>query len=95
MIEYKGKSCADAFCGKLPFSRLYVGFFAQISSAAGSFPQPRPNSALLHTFCGQQCAQAPRRFLKSLILIRKAVAALQLSSACAGFRVKVLHGICG
>jgi hypothetical protein len=95
MIEYKGKSCADAFCGSMPFCGRYVGFFGQIEPLGRRFPQTRPVFAFLHTFCGQQCAQAPQQPLKLLILSRKALAASELGSACAIHLSKVLHGICG
>jgi hypothetical protein len=49
----------------------------------------------LHTFCGQQCAQASTTVPKHLILKDKLIPAFYLSSQLSTVAVKVLHGICG
>jgi hypothetical protein len=62
---------------------------------ADFFTGPTPVMHLLHTFCGQQCAQAPLHLPKLLISWNKLNPARRLSSHLSTDLLKVLHGFCG
>jgi hypothetical protein len=95
MIEYKEESCSDAFFGTGPVLPDFARFPPQKRRILAGYPGRDLLRALLHTFCGQQCAQALSHEAKCLIQIRKACAAAELGRLRVLSCAKVLHGICG